>query len=187
MYQSYSSIPANLYWSQIFWTHLVNIYEPVYEYCVYIYYRTCEILHLSLLLSVWFVNLFAGRLVYDRLKEKAVYIPAGSGVARSLPGDLVKPYGKLSFCCNFLRWHKFKFNSTVTISMLLTVINSICLLIISRQLHAWYGVRRSQRNMSQLVFQNCFNKRTHSKVLCGSCHSKVLQFFECWVSWWWKL
>lgn len=32
---------------------------------------------------------FAGRLVYDRLKEKAVYIPAGSGVARSLPGDMI--------------------------------------------------------------------------------------------------
>ncbi|XP_022318792.1 VPS35 endosomal protein-sorting factor-like [Crassostrea virginica] len=28
-----------------------------------------------------------GRLVYDRLKEKAVYIPAGSGVARSLPDN----------------------------------------------------------------------------------------------------
>lgn len=33
--------------------------------------------------------MFAGRLVYDRLKEKAVYIPAGSGVARSLPGDMI--------------------------------------------------------------------------------------------------
>lgn len=34
-------------------------------------------------------TVFAGRLVYDRLKEKAVYIPAGSGVARSLPGDMI--------------------------------------------------------------------------------------------------
>ena len=115
MYQSYSSIPANLYWSQIFWTHLVKTYEPFYlkECYVYIFYTTCEILqYIPLAVCFDFVNLFAGRLVYDRLKEKAVYIPAGSGVARSLPGDLVKPYGKLSLCCNFLRWHKFKFKST---------------------------------------------------------------------------
>jgi hypothetical protein len=29
---------------------------------------------------------FSGRLVYDRLKEKAVYIPAGSGLPLKLPG-----------------------------------------------------------------------------------------------------
>lgn len=39
--------------------------------------------------SLYTVTVFAGRLVYDRLKEKAVYIPAGSGVARSLPGDMI--------------------------------------------------------------------------------------------------
>lgn len=80
--------------------------------CVYILYNMWDFAIYPSCCLFWFVNLFAGRLVYDRLKEKAVYIPAGSGVARSLPGDLVKPYGKLSLCCNFLRWHKFKFKST---------------------------------------------------------------------------
>lgn len=43
----------------------------------------CSIVYNSL------YTVFAGRLVYDRLKEKAVYIPAGSGVARSLPGEMI--------------------------------------------------------------------------------------------------
>lgn len=46
-------------------------------FCSFVY--TCRSLY----------TVFAGRLVYDRLKEKAVYIPAGSGVARSLPGDMI--------------------------------------------------------------------------------------------------
>lgn len=54
-----------------------------YKHFNYIIMLICSIVYNSL------YTVFAGRLVYDRLKEKAVYIPAGSGVARSLPGEMI--------------------------------------------------------------------------------------------------
>lgn len=54
----------------------------------------CSIVYNSL------YTVFAGRLVYDRLKEKAVYIPAGSGVARSLPGEMIALLMSRTTCDN---------------------------------------------------------------------------------------
>lgn len=84
---SSSSIPVNLSWSQISWTHLVNLslsgFINSLNRSISIITLFCSFVYRSL------YTVFAGRLVYDRLKEKAVYIPAGSGVARSLPGDMI--------------------------------------------------------------------------------------------------